>query len=129
MKKFSTYNGLFTHNPTVFPQSVTQKNNEQTSFSTYQNTDSNAQDNTEQTETQEQILHYPQSEQDYPFMQSRSNIPNIEQQKDEKMPEDSNKTEELPDYSDYKLSHNAKFILECMRMHDKIIGQHEKSSK
>ncbi len=129
MKKFSTYNGLFTHNPTVFPQSVTQKNNEQTSFSTYQNTDSNAQDNTEQTETQEQILHYPQSEQDYPFMQSRTNIPNIEQQKDEKMPEDSNKTEELPDYSDYKLSHNAKFILECMRMHDKIIGQHEKSSK
>ncbi len=129
MKKFSTYNGLFTHNPTVFPQSVTQKNNEQTSFSTYQNTDSNAQDNTEQTETQEQILHYPQSEQDYPFMQSRPNIPNIEQQKDEKMPEDSNKTEELPDYSDYKLSHNAKFILECMRMHDKIIGQHEKSSK
>ena len=129
MKKFSTYNGLFTHNPTVFPQSVTQKNNEQTSFSTYQNTDSNAQDNTEQTETQEQILHYPQSEQDYPFMQSKPNIPNIEQQKNEKVPEDSNKTEELPDYSGYKLSHNAKFILECMRMHDKIIGQHEKSSK
>lgn len=129
MKKFSTYNGLFTHNPTVFPQSATQKNNEQTSFSAYQNTDSNAQDNTEQTETQEQILHYPQSEQDYPFMQSKPNIPNIEQQKDEKVPEDSNKTEELPDYSDYKLSHNAKFILECMRMHDKIIGQHVKSSK
>ncbi len=129
MKKFSTYNGLFTHNPTVFPQSATQKNNEQTSFSAYQNTDSNAQDNTEQTETQEQILHYPQSEQDYPFMQSKPNIPNIEQQKNEKVPEDSNKTEELPDYSGYKLSHNAKFILECMRMHDKIIGQHEKSSK
>lgn len=129
MKKFSTYNGLFTHNPTVFPQSATQKNNEQTSFSAYQNTDSNAQDNTEQTETQEQILHYPQSEQDYPFMQSKPNIPNIKQQKNEKVPEDSNKTEELPDYSGYKLSHNAKFILECMRMHDKIIGQHEKSSK
>ncbi len=129
MKKFSTYNGLFTHNPTVFPQSATQKNNEQTSFSAYQNTDSNAQDNTEQTETQEQILHYPQSEQDYPFMQSKPNIPNIEQQKNEKVPEDSNKAEELPDYSGYKLSHNAKFILECMRMHDKIIGQHEKSSK
>lgn len=129
MKKFSTYNGLFTHNPTVFPQSITQKNNEQTSFSTYQNNDSNAQDNTEQTETQEQILHYPQSKQDYPFMQSTPNIPNSEQPKNDKVTEDSNKAEELPDYSDYKLSHNAKFILECMRMHDKIIGQHEKSSK
>ncbi len=129
MKKFSTYNGLFTHNPTVFPQSITHKNNEQTNFSAYQSTNTNARENTEETEVQGQILHYPQSEQDYPFIQAKPNIPNNEQSKNDKVPEDSNKTEDLPDYSDYKLSHNAKFILECMRLHDKIIGQHEKSSK
>ena len=80
------------------------------------------------TENNEDFLHYPQADNNFQFENvenSNSNAPDNTEKDDNIQKE----TENSPNYSEYKLSHNAKMILECMRMHDKIINNFDKSAK
>ncbi|MDE6566006.1 MAG: hypothetical protein K2L47_02930 [Clostridia bacterium] len=132
MKKFSTYNGLFSHNPTIIPHSLPQNNNINQNFENSLSNDRQETKNNEcfdETNTQGQFMHYPQSEQNYPLPDLPTNDNKEAQSNKNVMEESENKQDNLPDYSNYTLSHNAKIILECMRMHDKIISQYEHSNK
>ncbi len=135
MKKFSTFNGLFTHCTTNIPKNLGQNLKQEDMGNS--NFEEKLEDikNLNQTdipknntENNEDFLHYPQADNNFQFENvenSNSNAPDNTEKDDNIQKE----TENSPNYSEYKLSHNAKMILECMRMHDKIINNFDKSAK
>lgn len=135
MKKFSTFNGLFTHCGTILPKNLGQNLKQEDVIN--ENFDEvhddsknfNQSNNANSNQENKEILHYPQSDNDYPFTNvEKSNFQSIENKENEEIAQ-NNEQENYPNYSEYTLSHNAKMILECMRMHDKIINNFDKSIK
>lgn len=178
MKKFSTYNGLFTGCPSIITQpsySETRNSTEDTNtFPTSQNdeltsnnfdyaeqknrsyTSNFPQSETEQ-EKQTEIFHYPQSEGDYDifnqsstekaqtaqhnnknfnqnndkvnyFMQNNNSAQSNSQSASDKQTTSNQNAKEKANTNSFQekkaeniLSQKAKVILECMKMHDRII--------
>lgn len=162
MKKFSTYNGLFTGCPSTINVNSTQENyqleNDMPTMSNESATDKDILQNSE-SQTQTDIFHYPQSEKDYDifnqnqinnittkpnnmnFAQNNDKINdyaqgNVKQfsqnnennlQTNTTLTDNENQNTNLSqnEHTENTLSKKAKFIFECMKMHDKIIQNFE----
>ncbi len=135
MKKFSTYNGLFTRCPTKIIPNIEQNNQEYN-----QNFDSNKQDNmsnenySTQNEMQNNSLkqneqnfaHYPNSNKDIPsYFKTENFKKNNEQTNKTSMPDNLKENTFATNSADPNeintLSSKAKNIFKCMQNHDNIM--------
>lgn len=130
MKKFSTFNGLFTRCPNIIPQNYDYIPQNTLQDNIAEKIEEESNNSSENNITDTEILHYPQNDNIIPFY-NQNNQNNTEQLAEtDKI--DKNEVEDInqsQNYSQFKLSHNAKTILECMRLHDRIINDYNNSKK